>query len=233
MQDFRDCQDFCGFKDLGYMRLHFTWCNRRFNGPLMWVRLDKALATIDLILKFPSTHLQHLQERNKRNFNSGLENERGVWVEREDEIGDMLTGYYSSLFTSTNPTKLNPVLSGVEARVSEEMNVELLKPFEVAEVTGSRVLSPLSDFVTDSKVCDLIDHKLHEWKAEMIDQAFLPYDAKIIKCIPLSIHESQDKQVWLPSKHGIGVIIRDSCGRVIGAMAERIPIPMSAAIVEA
>ena len=43
------------------MGLHFTLCNRRFNGPLMWVRLDRALATTDWILKFPSICLQHLQ----------------------------------------------------------------------------------------------------------------------------------------------------------------------------
>ena len=29
------------------------------------------------------------------------------------------------------------------------------------------------------------------------------------------------------------MVIRDSCGRVVGALAERIPIPISAAIVEA
>ena len=32
---------------------------------------------------------------------------------------------------------------------------------------------------------------------------------------------------------GLGVVIRDFCGRVIGALAERIPIPTSPAIVEA
>lgn len=31
----------------------------------------------------------------------------------------------------------------------------------------------------------------------------------------------------------LGVVIRDSCERVVGALAERIPIPTSAAIVEA
>ncbi|KAK9992310.1 hypothetical protein SO802_027295 [Lithocarpus litseifolius] len=32
---------------------------------------------------------------------------------------------------------------------------------------------------------------------------------------------------------GVGVVIRDSCGRAASALAERIPIPTSAAIVEA
>ena len=46
----------------------------------------------------------------------------------------MLTRYYSSLFTSANPTQLDPVLNVVETRVSAEMNAELLKPFVEAEV---------------------------------------------------------------------------------------------------
>ena len=61
MQDFKDCQDFCGLKDLGYTGLPFTWCNMRFDGSLVWVWLDRALATADWILKFPSIRLHHLQ----------------------------------------------------------------------------------------------------------------------------------------------------------------------------
>ena len=73
-------------------------------------------------------------KRNKRNFILGLENEQGSWVEGEDQIGALLTRYYSSLFTSGNPTQLDPVLDVVETKVSAEMNAELLKPFVEAEV---------------------------------------------------------------------------------------------------
>ena len=60
MQDFKDCLDFCGPKDLGYSSLPFTWCNRRYNQSLVWVHLDRAVATIDWILKFPIAHFHHL-----------------------------------------------------------------------------------------------------------------------------------------------------------------------------
>ena len=60
MQMFRDCLDFCGFKDIGFTRLPFTWCNNRFDGPLVWVRLDRALASTEWMLKLPSVHLHHL-----------------------------------------------------------------------------------------------------------------------------------------------------------------------------
>ena len=60
MQDFRDCLDFCGLKDLGYSGLPFAWCNRRYNEGLGWVRLDRAMATAKWILKFPTARLHHL-----------------------------------------------------------------------------------------------------------------------------------------------------------------------------
>lgn len=59
MQEFRDCLDYCGLKDFGFSGLPFTWCNGRFNGPLVWVQLDKAFASVDWILKFPTVHLHH------------------------------------------------------------------------------------------------------------------------------------------------------------------------------
>ena len=68
-------------------------------------------------------------ERNKRNFITSLENEQGIWVEGEDQIGNLVTRYYSSLFTMANPTNFAPVLNGVKQRVSTEMNDELLKSF--------------------------------------------------------------------------------------------------------
>ena len=61
MQDFRDCQDFYRLKDLGYTGLPFTWCNKHFDGDLIWVQLDRALASANWILKFPSSRLHHLQ----------------------------------------------------------------------------------------------------------------------------------------------------------------------------
>ncbi|XP_075633927.1 uncharacterized protein LOC142606466 [Castanea sativa] len=60
MQNFRDCLDVCGFKDLGFSGLPYTWCNRRFSGQVIWVKLDRALATLDWLLKFPTARLHHL-----------------------------------------------------------------------------------------------------------------------------------------------------------------------------
>ena len=60
MQQFRDCLDFCGLKDLGFLGLPYTWSNRCFDGQMIWVRLDRAVASADWMLKFPSVRVHHV-----------------------------------------------------------------------------------------------------------------------------------------------------------------------------
>jgi len=55
-------------------------------------------------------------------------------VEGEDRIGNLITRYFSSLFTTDHPTVFAPVLNGVKQRVTADMNDELLKPFVEDEV---------------------------------------------------------------------------------------------------
>ena len=61
MQDFRDMLNECGFKDLGYVGGKYTWCNRQREGYTIWERIDRAVATIDWIEKFPDTKIVHLE----------------------------------------------------------------------------------------------------------------------------------------------------------------------------
>ena len=76
MQSFRDCLDFCGFKDLGFSGLPYTWCNRRFEGNVVWVRLDRAVASPEWVLKFPAARLHHL---------SGLSSDhKPIWLVSDD-----------------------------------------------------------------------------------------------------------------------------------------------------
>ena len=61
MQGFRDTLDFCRLKDLGYTGFPFTWCNRRPGDHNVWVRLDRGVATVDWLLKFPTIRVHHLE----------------------------------------------------------------------------------------------------------------------------------------------------------------------------
>ena len=76
MQSFRDCLDFCGLKDLGFSGLPYTWCNRHFEGNVVWVQLDRAVASPEWVLKFPAVRLHHL---------SGLSSDhKPIWLCSDD-----------------------------------------------------------------------------------------------------------------------------------------------------
>ena len=54
MKKFRECLDFYALKDLSFSRFPFTWCNKHFDGSVVWLRLDRGLAFTDWMLKFLS-----------------------------------------------------------------------------------------------------------------------------------------------------------------------------------
>ena len=61
MGDFRDVLDECGFRDLGFVGGKYTWCNGHPDGFTIWERLDRAIATMEWIEKFPATKVMHLE----------------------------------------------------------------------------------------------------------------------------------------------------------------------------
>ena len=61
MQGFRDALDYCAFKDLGFNGFPFTWCNRRLSAHNVWIRLDRGVAIVEWILRFPTSHIHHLE----------------------------------------------------------------------------------------------------------------------------------------------------------------------------
>ena len=60
MDGFREVVNICGFKDLGYSGLDFTWCNMQEGENRVYLRLDRALATNDWINHFNGTRVLHL-----------------------------------------------------------------------------------------------------------------------------------------------------------------------------
>ena len=57
---FREVVNVCGFKDLGYSGLDFTWCNMQEGENRVYLRLDRAFATDDWINHFNGTRVLHL-----------------------------------------------------------------------------------------------------------------------------------------------------------------------------
>ena len=61
MEEFREVLDECGFRDLGFVGGKFTWCNGHPNGFTICERLDRAVATMEWLEKFPTTKVIHLE----------------------------------------------------------------------------------------------------------------------------------------------------------------------------
>ena len=59
MQQFRDVLDHCGFVDLGFLGLSFTWRGRRW-GEWVWEWLDRGVVNYDWLAKFLTGRIRNL-----------------------------------------------------------------------------------------------------------------------------------------------------------------------------
>ena len=59
MQQFRDVIDECGFMDLGFVGLKYTWSRHFENGNSIWERLDRCLVTDSWFKKFLGSKVHH------------------------------------------------------------------------------------------------------------------------------------------------------------------------------
>nr|POE98551.1 hypothetical protein CFP56_46459 [Quercus suber] len=59
-------------------------------------------------------------QRNKRNFITGLENSAGEWVEDEGRMGAAVEEYFRSIFTSSRPTDFEKILQGIHPAITED-----------------------------------------------------------------------------------------------------------------
>ena len=59
-REFRDALYFCGFRDLGFVRAPFTWCNNQFDGEVTWIHLDRGVATPSWTFLFPTVRMHHI-----------------------------------------------------------------------------------------------------------------------------------------------------------------------------
>ena len=60
MQGFREALDYFRLKDMGFNGFPFTWCNRQPGDQNVWIRLDRGVASVDWMLRFPATRIHHL-----------------------------------------------------------------------------------------------------------------------------------------------------------------------------
>jgi hypothetical protein len=61
MRGFRNALDDCGLVDLRYRGFPYTWCNNRDPPYTTWVRLDRAVANLDWLHRFPKALVEHVE----------------------------------------------------------------------------------------------------------------------------------------------------------------------------
>ena len=78
----------------------------------MWFQRSRALWSIE---GDRNTNFFHgvATQRNRSNFIKGIQDRDGVWVSDEKVVADIFVDFYARLFTTSNPTNLNRVLTGV------------------------------------------------------------------------------------------------------------------------
>lgn len=72
-------------------------------------------------------------QSNRRNYISSLVLDDGSILEEEKCISEAFVGYFGNLYQSANTTYLDPILQGIESKVIDRMNVELIRPFTTTE----------------------------------------------------------------------------------------------------
>ena len=60
MENFIDAINHCGFRDIGFIGLKYTWLYQKLDGTQIWERLDRVLATKEWMDLFTMAKLYHL-----------------------------------------------------------------------------------------------------------------------------------------------------------------------------
>ncbi|KAL9419852.1 hypothetical protein AB3S75_037587 [Citrus x aurantiifolia] len=90
-----------------------------------------------------NTKFFQLKASSRKNKNTiwGIENERGDWTEENEEVEKEFCGYFTKLFSTSNPTQaqMENALRGIMLKVTPEMNEYLCQPFTKEEITEALV----------------------------------------------------------------------------------------------
>jgi hypothetical protein len=85
---------------------------------------------------------------------------------------------------------------GSRWRIGNGENVSIWKDNWLTGSEHGRIIFPPSVLPADTNVAALIDPVLHRWRGNVIDVNFFPFEASIIKRMPLSQHHVSDSLTW-------------------------------------
>ena len=64
----------------------------------------------------------------------GLEDDNGVWIEDEANLGGVVEGYFKNIFSTSNPSRMDRILNGIPYPVNVEVESGMGGEFQAFEV---------------------------------------------------------------------------------------------------
>jgi hypothetical protein len=92
------------------------------------------------------------------------------------------------------------ILKGVAWRVGDGKTIKIWRDKWLPEDHHQKILFPGPVMLAESTVSQLFLPNVLHWDDHLIDQLFHPYDAKVIKSIPLSTRSTKDSLFWRGTK---------------------------------
>ncbi|GJY42613.1 hypothetical protein Tco_0430826, partial [Tanacetum coccineum] len=114
----------CNLEDMDATSVKFTWSNSRQGCDNVKKRLDSNMeATKSGTVALggdKNTRFFHTRatSRNKRNSILRLKDEDGRWVENADHVCDLVSAYFSNLFSSSSPQDCDSVVESIDQRLT-------------------------------------------------------------------------------------------------------------------
>ncbi|KAK8660499.1 hypothetical protein V6N13_051425 [Hibiscus sabdariffa] len=88
--------------------------------------------------------------RRKKNRIRGLFDESGIWTDKQAKVAGVAMRYFTTLFSSSQPTPNSSLLSNIDHCISSDDNTFLLRPFIDAEIFARRARKRLGGDANDS-----------------------------------------------------------------------------------
>ena len=95
------------------------------------------------------------------------------------------------------------ILLGACWRIGDGTMVKIFKDSWLPGNNLGKVLSPISVLSKDATVDQLIDSDSRLWNTSLVDSIFLPFEAQLIKSIPVCHSAQEDFLFWPHSRTGM------------------------------
>ena len=122
------------------------------------------------------------------------------------------------------------IKKGTQWQVGNDENILIYNDNWLPNPQYPRIQSPPTFFDCDAQVSILINKVRRCWIDEAVDNNFLAHVAKLIKAIPLSLNEVEDKLCWCSNvnglysvKAGYKLLVNDELSSNVGASTGSMP----------